>query len=83
MRSAVHLTVCRTKTWKRIRRRARCLNGSPNENSPIKRALHKAMELPKQEFKREVEKHLTGQETELWEIIYCFNYHVLGMSSEN
>jgi hypothetical protein len=32
--------------------------------------LHKATELPKQEFKREVEKHLTGQETEPWEIIY-------------
>jgi len=32
--------------------------------------LHKAAELPKEEFKREVEKHLNGQETEPWEIIY-------------
>jgi hypothetical protein len=32
--------------------------------------LHKATELPKEDFKREVEKHLTGQETEAWEIIY-------------
>ena len=32
--------------------------------------LHKATEMPKEEFKREVEKHLTGQETEPWEIIY-------------
>jgi hypothetical protein len=32
--------------------------------------LHKATELPKEEFKREVEKHLTGKETEPWEIIY-------------
>jgi hypothetical protein len=32
--------------------------------------LHKATELPKEEFKREVEKHLTGQESEPWEIIY-------------
>src|SRR5438445_2028867 len=32
--------------------------------------LHRATELPKEEFKREVEKHLTGQETEPWEIIY-------------
>ncbi len=32
--------------------------------------LHKARELPKEEFKREVERHLTGQETEPWEIIY-------------
>jgi len=27
-------------------------------------------ELPKEEFKREVEHHLTGQETEPWEIIF-------------
>jgi hypothetical protein len=32
--------------------------------------LHKATELPKKDFKREVEKHLTGQEIEPWEIIY-------------
>ena len=32
--------------------------------------LHKAAELPKEEFKREVEKHLNGQESEPWEIIY-------------
>ena len=32
--------------------------------------LHTAQELPKDEFKRAVERHLTGQETEPWEIIY-------------
>jgi hypothetical protein len=32
--------------------------------------LHKAQELPKQEFKREVERHLTGQDTEPREILY-------------
>ncbi len=32
--------------------------------------LHKARELPKEEFKREVERHLTGQETEPHEILY-------------
>ena len=32
--------------------------------------LHTAKELPKDEFKRAVERHLTGQETEPWEIIY-------------
>jgi hypothetical protein len=32
--------------------------------------VHKAREMPKEEFKREVERHLTGQETEPWEIIY-------------
>ena len=32
--------------------------------------LHKARALPKEEFKREVEKELNGKETEPWEIIY-------------
>ena len=32
--------------------------------------LHKAREMPKEEFKREVEKELTGRETEPHEIIY-------------
>ena len=32
--------------------------------------LHKARELPKEGFKGEVERHLTGKETEPWEIIY-------------
>ena len=30
----------------------------------------KPKELPKEEFKREVERHLTGKETEPWELIY-------------
>jgi hypothetical protein len=32
--------------------------------------LHKAREMPTEDFKREVEKELTGKETEAWEIIY-------------
>jgi hypothetical protein len=32
--------------------------------------VHKAIDLPREEFKREVEKQLTGQETEPWEILY-------------
>ena len=32
--------------------------------------VHKAKDLPKEEFKREVERYLTGKETEPWEIIY-------------
>jgi hypothetical protein len=32
--------------------------------------VHKAQQMPKQEFKREVDRHLTGQETEPWEILY-------------
>ena len=36
--------------------------------------VHKARELPREEFKREVEKHLTGKETEPWEILYFKAY---------
>jgi hypothetical protein len=32
--------------------------------------LHRARPLPEEEFKREVERELTGKETEPWEIIY-------------
>src|SRR5580693_5951621 len=32
--------------------------------------VHKARELPREEFKREVERYLTGKETEPWELIY-------------
>jgi hypothetical protein len=32
--------------------------------------LHKAREMPKEAFKQEVEKELTGQETEPWEMVY-------------
>ena len=32
--------------------------------------LHRACEMPKEQFKREVERHLTGQDTEAWEVIY-------------
>ncbi len=32
--------------------------------------LHKARELPKEGFKGEVERHLTGKDTEPWEIVY-------------
>jgi hypothetical protein len=32
--------------------------------------LHKAREMPKEQFKQEVEKELTGREIEPWEIVY-------------
>jgi hypothetical protein len=32
--------------------------------------VHKARSMPKEEFKREVERHLTGKETEPWELVY-------------
>ena len=36
--------------------------------------LQKARELPKEKFKQEVEKHLTGHETEPWEMLYFKMY---------
>jgi len=36
--------------------------------------LHKAKELPKEGFKGEIERHLTGKETEPWEMIYFMLY---------
>jgi hypothetical protein len=32
--------------------------------------VHRARELPKEEFKQEVERHLTGRDSEPWEIVY-------------
>jgi len=32
--------------------------------------VHRAQVLPKEEFRREVERHLTGRETEAWELLY-------------
>ena len=37
--------------------------------------LHKASEMPKERFKVDVERHLTGKETETWEIIYFKLYN--------
>jgi hypothetical protein len=36
--------------------------------------LHKAREMPTEEFKREVERALSGGETEPWEIV-CFKFY--------
>ena len=36
--------------------------------------MHKAKELPKEGFKGEVERHLTGKETEPWKMI-CFKLY--------
>jgi hypothetical protein len=32
--------------------------------------VHKASQMPREEFRREVDRHLTGKETEPWEILY-------------
>ena len=45
------------------------------ENFDCATWLHKAKEMPKEGFKGEVERHLTGKETEPWEIIYFKLYN--------
>ena len=47
---------------------------SDGENFDCATWLHKAETLPKEEFKRAVERHLTGKESEPWEIIYFKMY---------
>ena len=44
------------------RREGQCFESAP--------WVHKAQELPKEEFKREVERHLTGRNTEASELLY-------------
>ena len=46
------------------------LAGKNGEKFDCATWLHKAKELPKEGFKGEVERHLTGKETEPWEILY-------------
>jgi hypothetical protein len=42
------------------------------QNRPFRGAtwLHRARQMPKEQFKQEVEKEVTGRETEPWETIY-------------
>jgi hypothetical protein len=44
--------------------------GRDGQNFDCATWLHKAKELPKEDFKREVGRHLTGQETDASELIY-------------
>src|SRR5215470_14619464 len=55
--------------WTKARELAKVARreGEQFESAPW---VHKAQELPKEEFKREVERHLTGRETESWELLY-------------
>src|SRR5215468_6066319 len=47
--------------------------------------VHKAQELPREEFKREVERHLTGRNTEASELLYfrLFKLAVIDQALEN
>jgi hypothetical protein len=55
--------------WTKARELAKLAHreGERFESAPW---VHKAQLLPKEEFKREVERHLTGRETEAWELLY-------------
>ena len=46
------------------------LTGRDGQHFDCATWLHRAKEMPKEQFKQEVEKELTGRETEPWEIIY-------------
>jgi hypothetical protein len=55
--------------WTKARELAKVARreGQQFESAPW---VHKAQELPKEEFKREVERHLTGRNTEASELVY-------------
>jgi hypothetical protein len=52
-----------------------------NKIGPFRGAtwLHRARQMPKEQFKQEVEKELTGPETEPWEIILLCDLKAVGM----
>jgi hypothetical protein len=56
------------------RKGAECGGGRDGQGFDSATWFHKARELPKEEFKREVSKHLIGKETESWEILYFKAY---------
>jgi hypothetical protein len=60
--------------WTKARELAKVAqrDGEQFESAPW---VHKARALPKEEFKREVERHLTGKETESWEKIIYFKLY--------
>ena len=53
----------RRRSWSRWR-------AGMEKSSIVQPGCTRPKELPKEEFKREVERHLTGKETEPWEILY-------------
>ena len=63
----------RSMGWTKARELAKVV-GRERQGFDCAPWVHKARELPREEFKREVEKHLTGKETEPWEILYFKAY---------
>jgi hypothetical protein len=63
----------RSMGWTKARELAKVARREPQdfECAPW---VHKAQEMPTEEFKRKVERHLTGKETEPWEILYFKAY---------
>src|SRR5437867_4777870 len=56
--------------WSKSLELAKLARRKDGQNFDCATWLHKAREMPKEQFRREVEKELTGRETEPWEIIY-------------
>ena len=59
--------------WTKARELAKVArrDGQAFESAPW---VHKASTMPREEFKREVDRYLTGKDTEAWEILYFKAY---------
>ena len=55
--------------WTKARELARVVR-SEGSNFDCAPWVHKASTMPKEEFRREVDRYLTGKETEPWELLY-------------
>jgi hypothetical protein len=55
--------------WTKAKELARVAR-SEGQNFDCAPWVHKASTMPKEEFRREVDRYLTGKETELWELLY-------------
>src|SRR5437016_6295496 len=67
--------------WTKVRKLVRVARADGQRFDCARRG-HKASELPKEEFQRVVEQHLTGRESEPWELLYfrvtnasCWSLH--------
>ena len=60
--------------WTKARELARVARAE-RQNFDCAPWVHKAKQMPREEFKREVERHLTGKETVPWEMLYFKVYN--------
>jgi hypothetical protein len=63
----------RAMGWTKARELVRVVRAE-RQNFDCAPWVHKAKQMPREEFKRAVERHLTGKETEPWEMLYFKAY---------